>query len=292
MLVYVEFAESYRNDKQNEIQGAYFGNQSFSLFTSCCYFQDATSEIRNKSVVVVTENSDHNIITSMSFLKKVIDIVEAEYGKSFTSVALWSDGMGAHFRSRFIFPLLAGTMFLNKSLYWFYNDRHHGKVPMDDVGGTIKNVIFRKVKSAEIVVHTPKEFFDAAMKFVPSIFTMYLPRSDKIVEPESIHQAPSIPKTLSISKFVRQINDRGDCSKEFFKTGVDQEAFHTQWYKLVMLFVVTRSPIKAIAKVERAGNGVQKTGVNGYNVPFVNNGFTKHVFYVSDGNNVFFISLI
>ena len=48
--------------------------------------------------------------------------------------------------------------------------------------------------------------------------------------------------------------------------------------KLVMLFVVMRSPIKAITSVQRAGNGIQKTGVNGYNVPFVNNGFTKHVF--------------
>ena len=40
---------------------------------------------------------------------------------------------------------------------------------MDDVGGTIKNVIFHKVKSGQIVVHTPKDFSDAAMKFVPSI---------------------------------------------------------------------------------------------------------------------------
>ena len=48
--------------------------------------------------------------------------------------------------------------------------------------------------------------------------------------------------------------------------------------KLVMLFVVTRSPIKAITSVQRAGNGIQKTGVNGYNVPFVNNGFTKDDF--------------
>ena len=48
--------------------------------------------------------------------------------------------------------------------------------------------------------------------------------------------------------------------------------------KLVMLFVVTRSPIKAITSVQRAGNGIQKTGVNGYNVPFVNSGFKKHVF--------------
>ena len=69
------------------------------------------------------------------------------------------------------------------------------------------------------------------MKFVSSVITVYLPKSDKIVEPESIHQAPSIPETLLIQKFVRQINDRGDCSIEFFKTVIDQEAFYIQWYK-------------------------------------------------------------
>ena len=54
------------------------------------------------------------------------------------------------------------------------------------------------------MVHTPKEFSDAAMKFVPSIIAVYLPKSDKIVEPDSIHQAQSIPETLSIHKFVQQ----------------------------------------------------------------------------------------
>ena len=34
LLVHVHFAESYRNDQQNEIESVYFGNQSFSLFTS------------------------------------------------------------------------------------------------------------------------------------------------------------------------------------------------------------------------------------------------------------------
>ena len=138
----------------------------------------------------------------MGCLKKVIDTVVTECGKSFTNAVLWSDGMGTQFRSRFIIQLLAGTMFLNKLLCWFYNEGHHGKIPMDDVGGTIKNVIFRKVKSGQIVVHTPKEFSDAAMKFVPSIITVYLSKSNEIVEPESIHQAPSIPEILSIYKFV------------------------------------------------------------------------------------------
>ena len=67
---------------------------------------------------------------------------------------------------------------------------------MDVVGGTIKNAMLRKVKSGEIVVNTRKEFSDGAMKFVPSILTVYLPKSDEIVEPESIYQAPSIPKHI------------------------------------------------------------------------------------------------
>ena len=66
---------------------------------------------------------------------------------------------------------------------------------MDDVDGTFKNAILWKVKSCQIVVNTRKEFSDAAMKFVPSILTVYLPKSDETVEPEIIYQAPSIPET-------------------------------------------------------------------------------------------------
>ena len=130
----------------------------------------------------------------MSCLKKVIDTVVTECGKLFTNVVLWSDGIGTELRSRFIFQLLAGTMLLNKSLRWFYNEGHHGKVPMHNVGGTIKNVIFRKVKSGQIVVHTSKEFSDASMKFVPSIITEYLPKSDEIAE---IYPIPSPRNTFN-----------------------------------------------------------------------------------------------
>ena len=45
-------------------------------------------------------------------------------------------------------------MFPEKALSWFYNERHHGKGHMDGIGGTIKNVIFRKVKSGYAIVNT------------------------------------------------------------------------------------------------------------------------------------------
>ena len=57
VIYYVDFTESYRNDQQNEMKSTYFGNQSFSLFTSYCYFKGETN------VVVVTKNSDHNRMT-------------------------------------------------------------------------------------------------------------------------------------------------------------------------------------------------------------------------------------
>ena len=111
----------------------------------------------------------------------MIGTVETECGKSFTNVVLWSDGLDTQFQSWFIFQLLAGTMFLNKSLCWFYNEGHHDKVPMDEEGETIKNVIFWKVKSGQIVAHTPKVFSHAAMKFVLSNITLYLRKLDEIV---------------------------------------------------------------------------------------------------------------
>ena len=117
-----------------------------------------TNEIRNKSVVVLTENSHHNRITSMSCLKKVINTVETECSKSFTNVLLWRDGMRTQFRSRFIFQPLAGTMFLNKSLCCYYNEGNYGKFPMDDEGEIIKNVIFRKKSKARLWSINTKNF--------------------------------------------------------------------------------------------------------------------------------------
>ena len=52
---------------------------------------------------------------------------------------------------------------------------------MDGIGGTVKIVIFRKVKSSQLVVHSPFEFSQAVKKFVPSIRSVYLPENESIV---------------------------------------------------------------------------------------------------------------
>ena len=151
------------------------------------------------------------------------------------------------------------------------------------------------------MVHTPKEFSDAAMKFVPSIITVYLPKSDEIVEPESIHQAPSIPETLLIHKFARQINDRGDCSTEFFKTVVNQEAFHIQWYKKASDVVCGHEKSnKSNSECSTCGEWYTEDGNEWLQMSYLRTVVSRNVFLrlnlilnlVSDGNNIFFILLI
>ena len=76
-----------------------------------------------KSIVIITKKSDHSRVTSMSSLKKVGGIAENSLGKSVHRFIICNDGMSAHFRSGFMFKLLASTLFLEKEISWFYNEK-------------------------------------------------------------------------------------------------------------------------------------------------------------------------
>ena len=64
------------------IQSAYCGNQCFSIFTACYYF-NVDGKIKNSNVIVVTERSDHDRVASMSCFKKVVSKIESKHGKCY-----------------------------------------------------------------------------------------------------------------------------------------------------------------------------------------------------------------
>ena len=39
VLIHLDYSENYKSQDQNEIQSAYFGQASFSLFTACPYYR-------------------------------------------------------------------------------------------------------------------------------------------------------------------------------------------------------------------------------------------------------------
>ena len=87
----------------------------------------------------------------------VIDYVKNKYleilGENI-AVHIWSDECA----SQYVFSLIS-NFDPSYDVTWYYNERHHGKGPMDGLGVTIKNLVFRHVKSGKVVINTPTGIF-------------------------------------------------------------------------------------------------------------------------------------
>ena len=136
---------------------------------------------------------------ALACLEKVVEKAEEINVAKYDKIIVWSDGCSAQFRFHYVFRLLKQDFFDGVELTWNYNEKGRGKGPMDDVGGTVKNIIFRKVKSGIVTIDSPFEFHQAILKVVPSIKSVYLPDTDVLNEPENIEQeSKKITETLKI----------------------------------------------------------------------------------------------
>ena len=128
----------------------------------------------------------------MSSLRKVAEIAENSVGKGFCRLIISSDGMTVQFRSRFIFKLLASTIF--EEISWFYNERHHGKKPDGRCKWNSEKCGFSKGQVRPDRRQATDDFTKVAGKFVPSVTTEYLPKEAEIKEPKD-RDRDSDPRT-------------------------------------------------------------------------------------------------
>ena len=175
LLIHVDYSENYNNKQQWGIQKAYFGHASFSILAACCYFKDESNAINKEAITVTSETSDHSRSASVSCLQKVIHFVREKYTHLplKLNVIVWSDGCAAQFRSRYVFLLLSKSE-ASINLNWFYNERHHGKGHMDGIRGTLKNAVYRDVKSGKAIINDAREFAEYVDKTIKGISFLYM----------------------------------------------------------------------------------------------------------------------
>lgn len=194
VLVHVDFAENYENKQQAEIQSVYFGHISFSIFTACCYTRNIISnEIEKHNIAIVPEASDHSRIAAHSLIHRVVEEVRKRinHRDDTLKIYLWSDGCAAQFRSRYVFHLTTTFPECYKVIR-YYNERHHGKGPMDGIGGCVKNVVYRAVLSEKVVIGSPSDFAEFANREVNGITVLYMPTSEMLQEPDYIKETPYV----------------------------------------------------------------------------------------------------
>ena len=146
-----------------------------------------------RPITVDSESSDHSRITALMCIDFVIKEVENHIAP--TKVVFCSDACAVQFKSRFVFKLIS-TYHPDLLIDWHYNEAHYGKRPMDRIGGTIKNFVFRQVKSGQIIINSAEDFCKAAKQFCPSTTTLLQKSGVILREPSDIEEAPTIQERV------------------------------------------------------------------------------------------------
>ena len=105
--------------------------------------------------------------------------------------------------SQLVFKLLS-SIDLSLNITWCYNERHHSKGPMDGIGGTLKNCVYRDVIFGKCVIDIPKPFVEHADKVVKGITSLYLPAEDVLIEPDNIKASQRIEDIFQIQMIKRK----------------------------------------------------------------------------------------
>ena len=101
ILIHLDCSENYKAKHQNEIQGTYFSNKSFSLFIACTYYQNGRLPI-----TITTEESDKSRVTSLLYASKFITHSLEKLNQQIKTMYIVSDGCASQFQSRYVFSRL------------------------------------------------------------------------------------------------------------------------------------------------------------------------------------------
>ncbi|XP_014672322.1 PREDICTED: uncharacterized protein LOC106812853 [Priapulus caudatus] len=171
IIIHIDFSENYDNRQQNAVQSAYFGCQSYTLYTACVYRKVGAGLICD-NYVLVTSSGEHSRTVAFNLNKYLLELT-VQKGQAFDTVYFWSDGCAAQFKSKHCFHQLI-KFNDNLKVCWHYFESHHGKGSVDGLGGCVKNTVFRKVKANQVVISSAKQFADFANATVSNINVIHV----------------------------------------------------------------------------------------------------------------------
>ena len=108
-IIHVDYSKNYKDKEQDEIQSAYFGHKSFSIFTACCYSRGIDGTLLNENFTVTSEVTDCSRLAAFSCINLIIDSLQKKFPSQFNNSPvfyIWSDGCASQFWSRFAFTLM------------------------------------------------------------------------------------------------------------------------------------------------------------------------------------------
>ena len=164
LLSVVDFAENYRCRFQDEIAAAYYQYQQASIFPCQLFYkcsdegcEEGCEETVSHQVVLISDDLLHDHHLVRHFNAEIIGSLPS----SFAHHVQFSDGCAAQFKSKGPFyDVQESSTSFEKA---FFGSRH-GKSPCDTIGGVLKSVATRYVKSRKGVIKDAKALHTFAQK--------------------------------------------------------------------------------------------------------------------------------
>ena len=228
ILVHVGLSEKYKNKHQREVQSAYFGHTTFSIFPACSYLWDIDGKIIFESVTITSELPDYSRPAAITCVLRVIDYWRDKYQHLplRLNAKIWGDGMASQFRSRFVFKSFS-IVDSSVNLMWCYNERHHGNRLRDGTEGALKYCVYRYVMSEICATDNPKQFVKHADKSIKIITPLYLLTEEVLIKPYDIKEFPKIKETLQIHMLKCFFDQQKVAYLEFYAMSTNEKPLFT-----------------------------------------------------------------
>lgn len=182
----MDFSENYGHFTQDEIQSAYFTNDSSTLFTTMIYYKDQ-GKLVSIPYVIITDfkgyhgSKGHDKYSVSCFTRKIFEFLVTKSKNPIDKILFQSDGTAQHFKQKYT---LCQVLTLNfpevKEVEWHFSATSHGKGPIDGLGGTIKRRVTEELKGSRQGITSTEDFFNIASKRCPNINLEYISHQDVV----------------------------------------------------------------------------------------------------------------
>ena len=136
------------------------------------YYREAEEEqVQNSSFAFISKVLNHDRAMTHTFNIVLLALVKQRI--AFDTVHLWSDGCSAQFKNKFCFFLLTKIGHSLK-LFWQVFESHHGKGSVDGIWGSVKNMVYRKVLSKQVIITTSQHFATFANQIMSNVKVLYI----------------------------------------------------------------------------------------------------------------------
>ena len=159
VMVQMDYAENWATSFMEEIQSAFFGKDQLTLHPMVTYRKDEEGNLLTKSYVGVSMATSHAFPTTLAFLDQLVEEIKEEV-PDISHLHIVTDSPTSQYRNRYSCSLLKKAMDLFQiRITWNWLEAGHGKGPCDGVGGAIKGLADRVVKSTGSI-QTADEFIE------------------------------------------------------------------------------------------------------------------------------------